>query len=248
MDAAEWIAVGSGAIALGAAGISVWQARTASSSARHSERQAQAADQQVRIAREQLQQAERVHREQLQLAERVHREQNEPYVVVDIATDRPGSGLLVLSIQNTGPTVARDVRIQFTPALESSDARLTQRLQRALSRPVSVLPPGRRLVYAFDTHRRWQTNLPMEFDVTVDANGPGGAVEQLTYRVDLEVLAEALVGERPNKRIEDPLAKIADHLGSLTSTYGKANGTAIRAEQQWRLDDMRRQASGGSDD
>ncbi|QIQ06165.1 hypothetical protein [Streptomyces liangshanensis] len=142
MDAANWLAVGSGVVALVAAGISVWQARTASASARHSQRQAEAADEQARIARQQLEQAERGHREQLALSERVHREQSEPYVVVDITTNTPGSGMLVLIIENAGPTVARDVRVRFTPDLESSEANLTPRLQQALSRPSQSCLPG----------------------------------------------------------------------------------------------------------
>ncbi|MFD0353627.1 hypothetical protein ACFVHW_07740 [Streptomyces sp. NPDC127110] len=248
MQPTEWIALASGVVALVAAGISVWQARTAVVSARNSARQAQAADEQVRVAREQLQQAERVHREQLALAQQIHREQNEPYVVVDIAAIEPGSGLLALIIQNSGPTVARDVRIQFTPELESSVPQLTPRLQSALSRTISVLPPGRRLVYAFDTHERWRAgNLPMEFDVTVDSTGPAGPVEQLTYKIDLEVLAESLVGERTHKRLEDRLGKVADAVKQLSSTYGTANGEAIRAERQRERDAWQRQSSGDSD-
>ncbi|MCX5215578.1 hypothetical protein OG689_41225 [Kitasatospora sp. NBC_00240] len=233
MHAAEWIALASGVVALGAAGISVQQAWTASKSAKHSDRQAQAAEEQVRIAREQLRQAERVHREQLALAQRVHREQNEPYVVVDLAVDQPGTGLVALIVHNSGPTMARDVRIRFTPELESSLPQLTPRVRNALSRPISMLPPGRRLVYPFDTHQRWDAgNLPMEFDVTVDATGPAGPVEQLTYRIDLQVLAEALVGERPHQRIESSLGEIADKVEELASKYGQANSEAIRAEHR----------------
>lgn len=105
----------------------------------------------------------------------------------------------------------------------------------ALSDPIAVLPPGRRLTYAFDTYQRWSTGLPEQFDVTVDANGPAGAVERLTYRIDLGVLAKALVGERPNKRVEDRLGKIADGVGKLARTYERANSEALRTE-------LRRQA------
>jgi hypothetical protein len=251
MHAAEWVALASGVVALGAAGISVWQARTASKSAKHSDRQAQAAEEQVRIAREQRQQAERLHGDQLALAQRVHREQNEPYVVVDLAADQPGTGLLALIIHNSGPTMARDVRIRFTPELESSLPQLTSRLQNALSRPISMLPPGRRLVYPFDTHQRWEAgNLPMEFDVTVDATGPVGPVEQLTYKIDLRVLAESLVGERPHKHMEDRLGRIADKVEQLASKYGKANSEAIRTEHRREREEWERResSSDGSND
>jgi hypothetical protein len=246
MDTGDWISVGSGGAALLAAGIAFWQARTAASSARHADRQAQAAEDQVRIAREQTQQAERVHREQLALAERVHREQNEPYVVVDIGPDRPGSSLLVLTIHNTGPTMARDVRIQVTPALESSHATLTPRLASAVSRTIPMLPPNRRLVFAFDGPQRWSANLPMRYDFTVDAHGPQGAVETLSYTVDLEVLAGHLVGEHPLKRIEGHLGNIDGRLDALADAYEKANSEAIRAHRERVTEEMRRQAEGNT--
>jgi len=242
MHASDWISIGSGVVAVLAAGISFWQAKTAANSAEHAVRQAQAAEDQVRIAREQTQLAERVHREQLALAERVHREQNEPYVVVDIAPDQPGSSLLVLSIHNIGPTVARDVRIQVTPALESSHADMTAHLASAVSRTIPMLPPNRRLVYSFDSHRRWSASLPMRYDFTVDARGPRGKVESLTYTVDLGVLDEHLLGERPLKRVEEHLGEIDGRLKALADTYEQANSEAIRAH--YEREKMRRQTEG----
>ncbi|MFV0135314.1 hypothetical protein ACLGIH_19190 [Streptomyces sp. HMX87] len=244
MDPSDWISIGSGGVALLAAGFAFWQARTAADSAKHAGRQAQAAEAQLNIAREQIQQAERVHREQLALAERVHREQNEPYVVVDIGPDQPGSSLLVLSIHNIGTTVARDVRIQVTPTLESSHAKFTPRLASALNRTIPMLPPNRRLVYAFDGPQRWSTDLPMRYDFTVDAHGPQGAVETLTYTVDLEALAGYLIGERPLKRIEEHLGKIDSRLDALADAYDKANSEAIRAHNGRMIEETRRQAEG----
>ncbi|MEU1172113.1 hypothetical protein [Streptomyces microflavus] len=244
MDAGDWVSIGSGGVALLAAAFAFWQAKTATKSANHAGRQAQAAEDQLSIARDQVQQAERVHREQLALAERVHRERNEPYVVVDIGPDQPGSSLLVLSIHNIGPTMARDVRIQVTPALESSHASLTPRLANAVSRTIPMLPPNRRLVYAFDGPQRWGGDLPMRYDFTVEAHGPQGAVETLTYTVDLETLAGYLVGERPLKRIEEHVGKIGGHLDALADAYEKANSEAIRAHRQRMSEQMRQ----GTDD
>lgn len=219
MEVGDTIALGSGVVAVVAAGVSIWQARIARSSAS----------------------------EQLALAKQIQQEQNEPYVVVDIGPDRPGSSLLVLTIQNTGPTVARDVRIQVTPELTSTHAKLTERLQKAVVRPISHLPPGRTLSYAFDTSQRWERGLPMQFDVTVDARGPAGPVETLKYRIDLDVLAGYLIGERDGKRVEEHLKRIEKHLGALSKAYGEANGGAIRAEEQHWIDEFRSSAAGGDD-
>ncbi|MGW0866465.1 hypothetical protein [Streptomyces sp. NPDC002611] len=128
MDTENWIAVAAGAVAVVAAVISFVQAR-------HAKAQSQAAVEQVRVARQQLEQAERV-----------HREQNEPYVIVDIQPDAPGSSLLVVAIENIGPTMARDVKVTTDPPLASASGdNLTERLQRGLARTIPMLPPGRRL-------------------------------------------------------------------------------------------------------
>ncbi|WP_405578331.1 hypothetical protein [Streptomyces sp. NBC_01092] len=249
MDAGDWISVGSGGVALVAAGIAFWQARTASDSAKHADRQAQAAEEQLSIARQQTQQAERVHREQLALAEQVHREQSEPYVVVDIGPDRPGSPLLVLSIENTGPTMARDLRIRVTPDLVSSHDNLTGRLQRAVARTVPVLPPGRRLVFAFDVYyRRESSGLPMQFDFTVDAAGPAGPVETLTYRVDLEVLQGVLMGESPTKPLEEALGGISRSVDGLTKATARANGGSRRQSDEEMLATLRDLQDGSDGD
>ncbi|NGO13134.1 hypothetical protein G5C60_37450 [Streptomyces sp. HC44] len=213
LEASDWISLSAVFVAVVAAGVSVWQAF---------------------IAR-------RAGAEQLELAKRVQREQNEPYVVVDIGPHETGSRLIVLSIHNSGPTMARDVRVQVTPELVSTHANLTDRVQRAVSRTIPFLPPGRKLVYPFDTSQRWQSDLPMQFDVTVNARGPEGEVEALTYRIDLDVLAGYLPGERPGKGIEDHLKKIETHLGVLNKTYKQANSEAIRTENQRWIDELRRE-------
>lgn len=248
MDTGDWIAFAAVVLSVAAAGIAMWQARTASASADHAKQQAQAADEQVRLAREQLQQGERSHREQVELSERIHREQNEPYVVVDIAPEGPGSTLLLLTIDNTGPTLARDVIVVFEPPLSSTISGQAARIHSVLSRPIPVLPPGRRLTYVFDmSGSRFSAGLPMEFDVTVNASGPVGAVEPLVYRIDLGVLAAARVGELPYRRIEQRLGKIADNLKGLTKTYQDANRTAIRAAFEDDLAAARRRNGDGAD-
>ncbi|WP_133169119.1 hypothetical protein [Streptomyces sp. DH-12] len=247
MDTGDWIAFAAVVISVAAAGIAIWQARTASQSAAHAKQQAQAADEQVRLAREQLQQGERSHREQVELSERIHREQNEPYVVVDIAPEGPGSTLLLLTIDNAGPTLARDVTVAFDPPLSSTISGQAARIHSVLSRPIPVLPPGRRLTYVFDmSASRFNSGFPMEFEVTVNATGPAGAVEPLVYRIDLGVLAAARVGEHPYRRIEERLGKIASDLRSLAKAYGEANRPAIRAALEESIAAARRRDTNGT--
>ncbi|MDN3249731.1 hypothetical protein [Streptomyces sp. ZSW22] len=234
MDAGDWIALSTGAVSVGAAGIAIWQARTASASARHSKQQARAADEQVRVANEQLLQAERLHREQLALAERIHREQNEPYVIVDIQPSDPTSEILVVVIENIGPTMARNVRISCDPPLVSGwGDDLTEMLHRALSRSIPMLPPGRRLEFLLDNQDRFQnSDLPTSYTFTVESEGPGGAVEPLEYVVDFGTWAESLMRNRPTKQIEDKLGKIQAAVKALSDNYKLANSPAIRSERE----------------
>jgi len=176
MSAENWIAVGAGVVAVVAAWISFAQAR-------HAKDQTRAAVEQTSIARQQLEQAEKV-----------HREQNEPYVIVDIQPDAPGSGLLVLVIENIGSTIARDVTITVDPPIVSSTGdNVTERVQMGLSRMIPMLPPGRRLKYVFDiAHRRFSSELPTAYTFTVQAKGPFGDVEPLEYLVDFSSWRETM--------------------------------------------------------
>ncbi|MFB6528977.1 hypothetical protein [Streptomyces sp. NPDC056399] len=171
---------------------------------------------------------------QLALQKRIHREQNEPYVIVDIQPDPYGPMLLV--VENTGPTVARDVRISCDPPLESGWAPepgqpdLTQVLQEVLGQPIPMLPPRRRLTFLFDSEERFQnSSLPRRYTFTVNANGPAGQVETAQYTVNLDAVKWSLIAERPTKKVEDKLAKIED---AITKTEKAIKGLAPGSEQQ----------------
>jgi hypothetical protein len=179
-------------------------------------------------------------RGQLQVSQKAQRESSEPYVIVDIGPRQPGDLLLTLTIQNTGPTMARNVRITASPELESSAGDdITEALQATLRQTIPTLPPGRRLEFYFDGHGRFQSDLPMKYEFTVNADGPEGPVEELTYTVDLDVLAWALVGERPTKKLEEKLGKIEAVLKSLTQSYDTANAQAIEEAKRARMQEVR---------
>lgn len=192
----------------------------------------------MRYARSQAKSAEG----QLQVARQVHREQNEPYVIVDIQPQEPGSFLLVLVIQNVGPTVARNVKIKVTPNLTSTAGDdVGDALAQVLSRTITMMPPGRRLEYLFDfTTNRFGSGLPMVFEFTVNSEGPMGPVEELRYTVDLDVLGEASIGRRPTKLIEERLDKISKGLKGLTDSYQEANRQAITEARDRRMEELRR--------
>ncbi|MET8406111.1 hypothetical protein ABZV53_44570, partial [Streptomyces sp900116325] len=62
-------------------------------------------------------------------------------------------------------------------------------LNRAIARKIPTLPPKRTLLFNLDaSFRFFESDLPLLYTVTVDAHGPFGQVDTLTYVIDLEVL------------------------------------------------------------
>lgn len=73
-----------------------------------------------------------------------------------------------------------------------------------------MLPTGRRLVYLFDSHERWESDLPTSYGFTVQVVGPHGPVEPCEYAVDFATWAESLMELRPTKRLEDDLKAVSE--------------------------------------
>jgi hypothetical protein len=213
LDVGDWIALIAVVVAMVAALISAWQAHIARTSAAG----------------------------QLALAERVYRESNEPYVIVDVQPREPWSFIFVIVIENVGPTVARNVRITVSPELESSEGNeISFELREALARTIPMMPPGRRLEFMFDTNKRWQSELPMIFEFSVDATGPFGPVETSQYTVDLNVLGANIARERPTKTLEDELKKVRQQLKRFGDHYEATNRLAIREDVQRQREELQR--------
>ncbi|MEU7877947.1 hypothetical protein [Microbispora bryophytorum] len=170
---------------------SVWYARRQASAAvdqsADAQRAADAAKDQAVSARDQAE----IAANQLALDRTAFTESQQPYVVVDIRASDFISEALNLVVENVGPTVARNVRIRFDPPIQTSlDGDHSEKLADALifTKGIPHLPPGRKIEALFDIG--WQffeKDLPRQYSVTVEADGPYGAVEPLTYLIDLEI-------------------------------------------------------------
>ncbi|MFG2019533.1 hypothetical protein [Actinomadura geliboluensis] len=169
------------AVAIVAAAYAASQAHSAADSASSAVRSADAANEQVAVSRDQL-----------ALAKQIQREQNEPYVVVDIQPASWATEVLLLVIENIGPTVARNVKFSVDPPFETSyESRREAPLREAniLTKGIPTLPPGRRIEILFDVgFELFKTDLPKVYEVTVEASGPFGPVEPMRYIIDLEIL------------------------------------------------------------
>ncbi|WP_157419838.1 hypothetical protein [Actinomadura kijaniata] len=161
------------------AGSAVWYARIQAGAAR---KQATAAERQAESARDQAEAA----RQQVVIDQEIARDQAQPYVYVDIRPDRRTGFFLMLVIENTGPTIARNVRVEVDPPLSSTSYQEVTNAP-ALTEGIASMPPGRSHRYFFDTApaRFENEELPRRYDVTVTAEGPFGPIEPLHYAIDL---------------------------------------------------------------
>ncbi|MGW0987911.1 hypothetical protein ACWD46_17030 [Streptomyces sp. NPDC002486] len=169
-----------------------------------------------------------------ELTEQAQREQVQPYVVADIRERVPGSQLLCFFIENTGPTMARDVQLSVEPPLQSTlGVETAATLNEAVTRKISVMPPGRSLMYLMDVgHKLFSSDLPRRYTVVVDASGPFGPVETLTYTIDLDVLKSSLLNRESlewsahvlaeeSKKARKAQEKQADAMGQLFRTVSE---------------------------
>lgn len=119
----------------------------------------------------------------------------QPYVWADIRTETAQAGLLRLEIGNSGPTVATNIRVTTSVPLPASGQRFEERAKTVQERlaggGIRSLAPGRVLAWTLGvTHEvvAFKGNPPCVF--TIDADGPFGPLETLTYAVDMDDLRQ----------------------------------------------------------
>ncbi|ACZ84834.1 hypothetical protein [Streptosporangium roseum] len=211
------------------------QAAMAESQAADARRSADAANEQVALGKDQLDVALR----QLELEQQVRREQQEPYIVVDIQPSAFVSKAFLIVIENIGPTVARNVQIKFDPEIErfmDTDGMGIFVLAESFlfKNGIPAMPPGRRIELLFDFgYKRLNSDLPKEYTVTVDCEGPGGRpVETMTYKIDLRIYegTEQLTVKNMHDGVK-ALENVTDELAGIRKLlpYERANPTPRRA-------------------
>jgi hypothetical protein len=102
---------------------------------------------------------------QVKEARELREEQNRPFVVVDF--DVEGGYLTFLEVANLGTSLARDVRIEIDPPLESaSDVDMSN--LKMLNEGIVTLAPGKKYRTFFDMgFRRADSDLPMNYTAKV---------------------------------------------------------------------------------
>jgi len=111
----------------------------------------------------------------------IRKDAQQPYVWVDIRPDDEDGEILLLVVGNSGPTMARNIRVSFLPALPTGDAALESAIaQQRLSVGLASLAPGRQLAWALGASHQVSDNDDWsDHAMTVLADGPFGPLDQL---------------------------------------------------------------------
>jgi hypothetical protein len=156
---------------------------------------------------------------QVTLDANIRKEQASPQVSVDVRPDESGF-LMKLVVENLGPTVARNVRIKFDPPLKS--ASFADRVEglKIFTDGIPSLPPGRQIRWLFDTGPAiFNNDVPKQYRVTIDSEGPFGPVPTLVYDLDFAILYNS--DATATATLKDISKAIADNTKSLDKITAK---------------------------
>jgi hypothetical protein len=202
MDTANWLTILISAAASIAAVLAAWFAG----------HQSLATAEQANIAQRQQ-----------ELAEQIRKDQSQPFVFVDIRPDI-GGFLMMLIVENTGPTVARNIRVDFDPPLRSVKFPEVANLL-FIREGIKALPPGRRISWYFDTGPSiFSSDVPKKYRVRVNAEGPFGPTEEIEYDIDFSIL------ENSEARNPAQLKDIVDQLKKTNNTLNTIAGRISTAQ------------------
>lgn len=160
-----------------------WAARAAA-------RQAKAAHDQTAIQREQVAAA----REQTQLQRELAREALQPYVWADIQPDMQQGTVMHVAVGNSGPTVARNVRVTFDPPLPAGQQQSdkVESVQRTLAKGLRSLAPNRVIRWTLGAgYDLLSSDAPQVRTVRVEGDGPHGPLPILEIEIDISEWRQA---------------------------------------------------------
>lgn len=127
-------------------------------------------------------------RQQTRLQQQMREDQAQPYVWADIRPNDQSMHLMMLVIHNEGPTTATNVSVTFEPPLP----RVIDDAESSPEYRIVGMPPGRTMRWHLGMAPDWLNgSFAKRFKVTVAADGPFGAVQPLTYELDVDEYRQA---------------------------------------------------------
>ncbi|HEY9290198.1 MAG TPA: hypothetical protein VIP98_02855 [Microlunatus sp.] len=227
------------AVSIIALGISILALPFTAWAARAAARQAKAARDQTQIQRDQVAAA----REQTELQRELARNASQPYVWADIQPDMQQGTVMHVVVGNSGPTVARNVKVTFEPGLPAGQqqSEKIESVQRTLASGLRSLAPGRVLGWSlgagFDL---LSSDVPQLRKVRVEGDGPRGSLDVLEFEIDITEWRQAR--DAPDGSLHHVRGAIKD----LTKAVAKIDSTIKRAaprydssaEMSFQLDEL----------
>jgi hypothetical protein len=126
-------------------------------------------------------------REQTKQQKQAAKDATQPMLWVDIRGDDGQGQALLLLLGNSGPSIARNVKVTFDPAPPSTLD--IKPILEILKQGITSLPPGRTMQWALDAaHNTNGWDAPNAYRVRIEAEGPFGAIEPLEYVISVDDL------------------------------------------------------------
>jgi hypothetical protein len=126
-------------------------------------------------------------REQTNQQQQAARDAAQPMLWVDIRGDDGQGQTLVLLLGNSGPSIARNVKVTFDPAPPSRVD--IKPILEILKQGIASVPPGRTMKWALgEAHDIGDWHPHNAYRVRIEAEGPFGLIEPLEYVISVDDL------------------------------------------------------------
>ena len=126
-------------------------------------------------------------REQAKQQKQAAMDAAQPMLWVDIRGDDGQGQALVLLLGNSGPSIARNVKVIFDPAPPATLD--IEPILEILKQGIASVPPGRTMQWVLGAaHNALDWDAHIGYRVRIEAAGPFGAVEPLEYVISVDDL------------------------------------------------------------
>lgn len=180
-------------------------------------KQADAARTQTDIQREQVSAA----REQTKLQRELAGAASQPYVWADIRPDMQQGSMLQVVVGNSGPTMARNVRVTFEPPLPTGTqhAERILKIELTLAAGLKSLAPQRVIQWTLGVGRELLASEASQLcTVRIGGDGPHGPLPVLATEIDISQWREAR--DAPDGSLHHVRGAIKDHVKAVQEVSG----------------------------
>jgi hypothetical protein len=155
-------------------------------------------------------------REQTKQQKQAAKDAAQPMLWVDIRGDDGHGQALVLLLGNSGPSIARNVKVTFDPAPPSTLD--IKPILEILKQGIASLPPGRTMQWDLGAaHNTSDWDAHKAYRVRIEAEGPFGTIEPLEYVISVDDLHGSRAALPGN------LHAVAAELHEMTKTTKELN-------------------------